>query len=122
MKKSLYALMALMAGLAAFAFAGTPASAATAGATTITIQDILSGEAFANPLFTQAQFRGRCDRINRRCRARFGFGPLYQRCMARADCRFTRRRVDCRRVERRCRSNFGRGPRYFSCVRRAGCR
>lgn len=67
---------------------------------------------------------GWCQRVRRGCRADWGNGPRYRRCVDRRSnnsCRYTQRRNYCQRQLRRCRIDFGQGRRFRNCMARAGC-
>jgi hypothetical protein len=120
MRYALKTLGLLAAGLAAFVFFSPQASAATAGTSTLTMKQLLSGEATGSLVQkAQSAFR-RCLRRNRVCRRRWGVGPDYRRCMRRARCLWYQRR-GCVRANRVCRNRWGAGPRYRRCMRIRRC-
>jgi len=128
MQNALKAIVLLAAGLAAFVFVSPQASAASAGTSTLTMKQLLSGEASSSLVQKAQAFR--CRRRHFVCRQRWGGGRDYRRCMRNGRCgwyvrrRFNRgyRRGRCRRANRICRYRFGVGRDYRRCMRRRGCR
>lgn len=113
MKTMGHALFALALAVAAFAFQGTRAEAATIapGALAAASESGIVHQVQARCLFASAQ-----------CRARFGTGPDYRRCMRRRGCGAGADRPRrCNAVERQCRRSFGRGSDFRRCMRRRGC-
>lgn len=116
MKRVVYAFAALAFALSAFVLSGTKADAAPATPVTATSQVI--GADIVH------QVQARCFFVNAQCRARFGGGPDYRRCMRRRACGFGGgydRPRRCNFVERECRRDYGRGPDFRRCMRRRGC-
>ncbi len=127
MRNALKAFVLLAAGLAAFVFGSPQASAASAGNTTLTLKQLLSGAVTSSPVEKAQAWR--CRRRNYVCRRRWGAGWDYRRCMRRGGCgwyvrrRFHRgSRYRCRRAHRICRYRHGVGRDYRRCMRRRGCR
>lgn len=128
MRKALNVFVLLAASLAAFVFVSPQASAASAGSSTLTMKQLLSGEATGS-LVQKAQ-AWRCRRRNFVCRRRWGVGRDYRRCMRRGRCGWYLRRGyhrgyrrgRCRRAHRVCRYRYGRGRDYRRCMIRRGCR
>jgi len=120
MRNALKAFVLLAAGLAVFTFAAPQASAAGAGSSTLTMKQLLAGEA-AGSIVQEARYRfRRCLRRNRVCRDRWGVGWRYRRCMRRARCLWYQRR-GCVRANRVCRSRWGIGRDYRRCMRVRRC-
>jgi len=120
MHNALKVFVLLAASLGALVFAVPQASAASAGATTLGIKDLMSGSSTSSPVQKVQFFR--CQNRNFVCRRRFGRGGDYRRCMRRAGCGvFLRNRRRCARVNRVCRRRFGRGPDYRRCMVRRRC-
>ncbi len=117
MRNALKAFVLLAAGLAIFAFTTPQAAAASAGGATITLNELLSGEATSS-LVQEVSFR--CRDRNAVCARRWGAGPRYRQCMANAGCLWWAAR-GCRSANRLCRGRWGGGPDYRRCMRIRGC-